>query len=294
MRLNALLQDAAAKGRGGDTILAHINPREAAMLKAAGGAGTINPETGLPEFYEGGFFDGPGFGGPDSGAGAGGIDQGGGAPDNAGTDYLGNQGQDVIGDGNNGDRIPGAPADGVGPNEWTGQQRAGWVGAYLGRIADRPAESAVNAIFGLVPGFGTANSILGLLGGPTVGSLTTSAVRDVTGYNETDQGNSSGSGVTTGPSGDPQGYDGNSLPGRQANDPGGNLDAQGYVNALLQAAGSADAPSPSAPSNAGSGGGGGGGGASTFAGVGSYGGYTTGSAYDEWLKRMRRQNQLVA
>ena len=40
----------AKKGRGGDTLLAHINPREAEMLKAAGGSGTINPETGLPEY----------------------------------------------------------------------------------------------------------------------------------------------------------------------------------------------------------------------------------------------------
>jgi hypothetical protein len=37
-------------GRGGDTILAHINPEEARMLKAMGGSGTINPYTGLPEF----------------------------------------------------------------------------------------------------------------------------------------------------------------------------------------------------------------------------------------------------
>lgn len=37
-------------GRDGDTILAHINPAEARMLKAAGGSGTINPVTGLPEF----------------------------------------------------------------------------------------------------------------------------------------------------------------------------------------------------------------------------------------------------
>lgn len=39
-----------SKGREGDTILAHINPEEAALLKAFGGSGTINPETGLPEF----------------------------------------------------------------------------------------------------------------------------------------------------------------------------------------------------------------------------------------------------
>lgn len=41
------------KGRGGDTILAHITRREAEMLKDMGGAGTVNPETGLLEFYDG-------------------------------------------------------------------------------------------------------------------------------------------------------------------------------------------------------------------------------------------------
>lgn len=39
-------------GRGRDTILAHITPREAAMLKRRGGSGTVNPATGLPEFQE--------------------------------------------------------------------------------------------------------------------------------------------------------------------------------------------------------------------------------------------------
>lgn len=40
-------------GTGGDKILAHINPREAAMLQATRGGGR-NPYTGLPEY---GFFD---------------------------------------------------------------------------------------------------------------------------------------------------------------------------------------------------------------------------------------------
>jgi hypothetical protein len=40
----------ASLGRHGDTMLAHINPREAAMLKRMGGSGTINPNTGLPEY----------------------------------------------------------------------------------------------------------------------------------------------------------------------------------------------------------------------------------------------------
>jgi hypothetical protein len=38
------------QGRNGDTILAHINPEEAEMLQQMGGSGTINPDTGLPEF----------------------------------------------------------------------------------------------------------------------------------------------------------------------------------------------------------------------------------------------------
>jgi hypothetical protein len=42
------------KGRGGDTILAHINPQEAKLLKAMGGSGTINPATGIMEFKGGG------------------------------------------------------------------------------------------------------------------------------------------------------------------------------------------------------------------------------------------------
>jgi len=39
------------QGRKGDKMLAHINPQEARMLKRRGGSGTINPMTGLPEFF---------------------------------------------------------------------------------------------------------------------------------------------------------------------------------------------------------------------------------------------------
>lgn len=57
----------AAQGRDGDSLIAHINPREAAILKAIGGRGSVNPKTGALEFA----FD-------DSGAlGGGGIDWGG-------------------------------------------------------------------------------------------------------------------------------------------------------------------------------------------------------------------------
>jgi hypothetical protein len=46
----AISQELAKMGRGEDTILAHINPQEARMLRENGGSGTINPDTGLREF----------------------------------------------------------------------------------------------------------------------------------------------------------------------------------------------------------------------------------------------------
>ena len=44
----------AARGVHGDTMIAHISPAEALMLRQAGGVGTRNPRTGLPQFYVGG------------------------------------------------------------------------------------------------------------------------------------------------------------------------------------------------------------------------------------------------
>jgi hypothetical protein len=58
--LPGLAEMIRAKGRGKDTVLAHITPKEAALLKRRGGRGSINPETGLPEFededFMGGYF----------------------------------------------------------------------------------------------------------------------------------------------------------------------------------------------------------------------------------------------
>jgi len=48
----SLAQIVRSKGRGRDTILAHITPREARKLKREGGSGTVNPDTGLPEFED--------------------------------------------------------------------------------------------------------------------------------------------------------------------------------------------------------------------------------------------------
>ena len=49
--LHPIARELQKFGREGDTILAHINPVEARMLKQMGGSGTTNPYTGLPEFF---------------------------------------------------------------------------------------------------------------------------------------------------------------------------------------------------------------------------------------------------
>ena len=50
--LPALAELIRSQGRGRDTVLAHITPQEAALLKKRGGSGAMNPATGLPEFQE--------------------------------------------------------------------------------------------------------------------------------------------------------------------------------------------------------------------------------------------------
>ncbi len=50
-KIHAQARTLQAMGRNGDTVLAHITPAEARILKARGGAGTTNPATGLLEFY---------------------------------------------------------------------------------------------------------------------------------------------------------------------------------------------------------------------------------------------------
>jgi hypothetical protein len=45
-----MAQTVAGYGRDGDTMLAHITPEEARLLKRHGGSGTLNPNTGLTEY----------------------------------------------------------------------------------------------------------------------------------------------------------------------------------------------------------------------------------------------------
>jgi hypothetical protein len=56
MDLPGLAEMIRSKGRGKDTMLAHITPKEAALLKRRGGSGSVNPDTGLPEFEDSGDY----------------------------------------------------------------------------------------------------------------------------------------------------------------------------------------------------------------------------------------------
>jgi len=49
--LRPMAQAMADAGRNGDTMVAHISPIEAQILKRIGGSGTTNPTTGMPEFF---------------------------------------------------------------------------------------------------------------------------------------------------------------------------------------------------------------------------------------------------
>jgi hypothetical protein len=58
-----LYKDISGKGIKGDSELAHINEFEVRLLKMYGGAGTINEETGLRQYFGGGGSSGGGGGG---------------------------------------------------------------------------------------------------------------------------------------------------------------------------------------------------------------------------------------
>lgn len=82
MKIKKVAKKLEKMGGKEDTILAHINPEEAAMLKEGGGSGERNPKTGLLSFggYEGGGtdMDGPSGmdGGPEPGQGFGEVNAG--------------------------------------------------------------------------------------------------------------------------------------------------------------------------------------------------------------------------
>ena len=59
----SLYKEISGKGIKGDSELAHINEFESKLLRMYGGAGTINEETGLRQYFGGGGSSGGGGGG---------------------------------------------------------------------------------------------------------------------------------------------------------------------------------------------------------------------------------------
>ena len=176
---NQALDRVAAQGRGGDTMLAHINPREAEMLKEAGGSGTINPKTGLPEFADA--------------LGGGGSTGGGGAALGGGTSAGGDAGLSAA----NSNTLGGFSFGGVSPvsNPSTGFDAvnstpgtppdAPTSGEKLaGTVASMGLSGLLNAV---VPGAGTGVGLLsgasGLLGGTTLSSAIAQSLADHFGGN---------------------------------------------------------------------------------------------------------------
>jgi hypothetical protein len=110
----------AGMGRYGDTMLAHITPHEAAILKSLGGAGTRNPRTGLLEFWS---DSSGGFGGSEGGDNSDDTNSddsfGGGGGDGGGNWSGGGLTMDAIsgGFGTPGSYNPNDPSMGYGPGD---------------------------------------------------------------------------------------------------------------------------------------------------------------------------------
>jgi len=174
-------------GNRGDSLLVHINPREAEFLKARGGSGTVNPKTGLLQFDDG---DGGNDSGNDGNAGGGGAVGGGSATGGLGGGYGGfgegvGQSRDAPADNGGGGR------GGFGGETGTGHAlgESGWGSGMVGGFGqpstgsgffDSGINSAVNnpigtaLAFGLnmaVPGLGLASTVSKAFGGPSTQGL---------------------------------------------------------------------------------------------------------------------------
>lgn len=112
----------ASHGRFGDTLLAHLDPMEAELLKLLGGSGTTNPKTGALEFWGGGDDTADGLGGDTGETGSETGD--------------GSQSGDGIG-GDSGGAYGGGDTGGPGPG---GSESSGF-GAAVTDLVDRAAKS---------------------------------------------------------------------------------------------------------------------------------------------------------
>lgn len=198
----------AAAGRGGDTKIAHVTKGEMVLSKsfmenhedlmmrlidamAEAGIdprtrivgtpqGPKNPQTGAEEFDEGGGGANDGsanHGGSDTSPGSGG---GGGFGDGSGNDG-GWTDPGVTGPGFDGPGPGKGGQSGEGGREGLGYTGIGFIDNAIDRAVQNPVATGINAAFGVVAGpLGWANTLSGLMGGPTVGGMATAAGRAAT------------------------------------------------------------------------------------------------------------------
>jgi len=184
----------AKHGRGGDTMLAHITPREVEILKREGGSGSKNPRTGLLEFFDTGAGGtdnggGTGIGGGDTSAGAS-MDTGLGgqsamdAVGNAGAAMGGSMAGAIGGGGMTGMTATSEAAAGLGfgnasqglaPDSAPALDAPGWLdrnvtpGGIFGTIAKGLAGMVIGGP--VVSGLSMLDTLSGKLGGPSLGGL---------------------------------------------------------------------------------------------------------------------------
>lgn len=169
-----LSQVIASYGRHGDSMLAHINPQEAELLRRRGGSGTTNPMTGLAEFFAsgssvkgdrgyGGALGGGALGGSSgTGSGAGGKAGLGGTASRGGRAYGGALGGGAMG-----------RTAGVGANP-AGGKAAGTAKSLSGVIGGGPVSPDMAAMHAAMAEPGMHVSLggpLGLGGGIVAGPI---------------------------------------------------------------------------------------------------------------------------
>ena len=180
-------------GRYGDTLVAHINPREALMLALMGGAATKNPKTGLLEFYDSS-YDGGGAGNQDNSIGGGFASD---ATGGGGVTTPGEQLADAIARGDQidfstqafggttpGEEYANALTRGYEPRgvvERVGDWASRAVANKVHDVVNNPATNIINGFVSATP-LGIPNTIAGILTGHNIGTLTTGAARAATNY----------------------------------------------------------------------------------------------------------------
>lgn len=159
----------ARAGRGQDTMLAHITPREAQVLDGMG-SGTINPETGLREYggEPGAGRGGAGEGGPGGGPGGGGGGGGNGGTGGSGRGGGGGPGRGrgsggTAGSGRGGGSPRGGPSPADAPGNVGGgfggpQGSVGRGGRGSGGTSHRDAPANVRGSVGGPPSVGASHT----------------------------------------------------------------------------------------------------------------------------------------